>query len=452
MKLASAVAIDLGATSVRFAHGTFDGSKITFDIVEQKPNIPTEHQGKPCWDFETLLSFCKAACSFASQHAATVGIDSWGVDHGFFRPGEQALLQPPVCYRDPKHQEVFGRLAGSRHELYRRTGIAHQPFNTLYQLIARKEEHPEWFERGAPLWLILPDLLNCALCGSRTFELTQASTTQLMGVDGRWASEVFEMAGWPVPGDQPEKPGRIIGATSDGVPIVSVGSHDTASAVLGLGTLEPGEAFLNVGTWSLLGAVLDSPIVSSEAEQANFSNEWTVDGRIRFLKNIPGFYVINRLHEELGIAGSVPEWIARADRGATGRIDLLDEAFFNPSSMVDAVGSQLVEHPPNLDAWAGVALMSLVETTASQLESLEAITGKTFTKIRVAGGGSNSEAFCSALADVSRRTVLAGPSEATVLGNLGAQFLAQGRFEGWRELGDFLRRSIAMRVYDPDEA
>ena len=244
-------------------------------------------------------------------------------------------------------------------------------------------------------------------------------------------------------------PGHIVGATTEGVRIVSVGSHDTASAVLGLGTLQPDEAFLNVGTWSLLGCIIDKPLVSTEAEEANFSNEWTVDGRVRFLKNIPGFYVVNRLHEELGINGSVPEWIASADLNYPERIDLLGPDFFNPFSMVSAVKKQLRVAPTTDAEWAGLALGSLVDGTADQLNRLEVITDRRFSKVRLAGGGSNSEAFCVALARATGRQILAGPAEATVLGNLGAQFLAQGLFGTWGELGDFLRRSLSLRVYDP---
>ena len=449
-KLASAVAVDLGATSVRFALGTFDGNTINYRIVDQRPNIPIEHHGKPCWDFEALLGFGREACALAKTENATVGIDSWGVDHGHFLPGHGKLLAPPVCYRDPRHEEIFNRLASYRHRLYELTGVAHQPFNTLYQLAARREEHPEWVENGAN-WLILPDLLNCGLCGAWNYELTQASTTQLMGIDGAWCPEAFAIAGWPIPEHSPTPPGGVVGNSSAGVAIVSVGSHDTASAVLGLGTLESDEVFLNVGTWSLLGCILDRPLATLEAEAANFSNEWTVDGRVRFLKNIPGFYIINRLFEELGISGTVPEWIARADQSYGERIDPLKPEFFNPPSMQVAVRAQLKGDPPTLEAWGGIALMSLADTTADQLHSLENLVNRRFSKIRLAGGGSNSRAFCEALANVTGRAVLAGPSEATVLGNLGAQFLAQGHFSDWGQLGDFLRGAHDITTYHPSE-
>jgi rhamnulokinase len=241
----------------------------------------------------------------------------------------------------------------------------------------------------------------------------------------------------------------VIGKTSNSVPVVRVGGHDTASAVCGLGALESNEAFLNVGTWSLLGCMLDQPLVTAEAEEANFSNERAVDGRIRFLKNIPGFYVINRLREELGITSPVPEWVSRADQSYGERIDLFHPDLFNPPSMLKAVRSQIKEDPPTSEAWAGLVLMSLAEGAADQLHRLERITGRVFSAIRLAGGGSQSRAFCEALANVTSKAVLAGPHEATVLGNLGAQFLAQGCFDNWMELGDFLRRQNELAAFFP---
>jgi rhamnulokinase len=442
-----AVAVDLGATSMRFALGRLQEDAISYEIVEQLAHEPNIREGRLQWDAGALLGFCRRACEFAASASpdATVGVDCWGVDHGFL-DREGRLMEEPACYRDPAHQRVFEELAEHRDKLFELTGVAHQPFNTVYQLVARRREHPEW---EAPLWLMLPELMGRLLGAPAGHELTQASTTQLLGTDGQWCAEAFQIAGWPVPEVLPRPPGEIAGKTNEGVPIARVGGHDTASAVCGLGTLEPDEAFLNVGTWSLLGCLLDEPLVSAEAQQGNFSNERAVDGRVRFLKNIPGFYVINRLHEELGVSGSVPDWIARADRSVTGRVDLFDPAFFSPESMLESIRRSLAEAPATAEAWAGVALMSLSDCVADQLTALERVAGRSFAKLRLAGGGSKSRALCEAIANASGRSVLAGPAEATVLGNLGAQFLAQGRFGSWDELGTALRRSLEITLYFP---
>lgn len=444
----SAVAIDLGATSVRFAKGEFDGKKITYEIVEQLAHESCQEDGQARWNVDLLSSFCRRAADFASSISmqTTIGIDSWGVDHGFV-DSKGKLLQGPACYRDPAHQEVFEEFTSHRQRLYELTGIAHQPFNTIYQLIARKRADPTLPEKGQ--WLGLPEFFSHLLGCEGGHELTQASTTQLMGLDAKWSAEAFVIAGWPVPSKQPDAPGKVMGKTSKGVPVVRVGGHDTASAVCGMGSLEPDEAFLNVGTWSLLGCMMDSPVLTPEAAEANFSNERAVDGRIRFLKNIPGFYVINRLHEELHITNTVPDWVSRADQSYRERIDLFSPDFFNPPSMLKAVRNQLSKDPPTAEAWAGVALMSLAEGAADQLHRLERITGRTFSTVRLAGGGSKSRAFCEALANVTSKGILAGPHEATVLGNLGAQFLAQGCFDSWSKLGDLLRRQNELQTYFP---
>lgn len=443
MKPRGAVAVDLGATSVRFAAGRLEGGKIISEVVAQRAHAPIERRGRLEWDFDQLLGVATEAVAYAAEHFTepTFGIDAWGVDHGFVGTAGD-LIQSPVAYRDPSHQAMFERLAAHRQEIYEGTGIQHQPFNTLYQLAARAEDQPELV--GAD-WMLTPDLIGYLLTGVRHTELTMASTTQLMGLDGTWWPRAFEIIGWPVPDRLPRRPGEVLGQ-AQGVRWVSVGSHDTASAVLGLGPLRSDQAFLNVGTWSLLGTVVDTPILSD----AGFTNERTVDGRVRYLANIPGFYVINRVHEELGLASTVPEWLETARPGGESA-DLMGQQFFNPPRMMDALSDQA--RVPLMDAadWSSFALNSLVQTTVAQLERLQSQTGRQFTEIRLSGGGSQSRAFAQALADASRREVVAGPVESTVLGNLALQFYAQGALSTWEELLQTIGTSIATRRYSPRE-
>jgi rhamnulokinase len=276
-----------------------------------------------------------------------------------------------------------------------------------------------------------------------------ASTTQLLGLDCRWSRDAFDLSGWPVPDEDPEPPGRRAGRSPEGVEWIRVGSHDTASAVCGFGDLAPGEVFLNVGTWSLIGTLLDEPIASDEAERGGWTHERAVDGRIRFLKNIPGFYVINRLHDELGVGVSVPFWLAGADHETTLRVDLLDPSLFSPSSMVEACRAHLPRAPISQREWAGVALHSLTEAVARQPGELERLTGRRFDRIRVGGGGSLSAAFCQALAEASERMVVAGPAEATVAGNLALQLRVSGELEDDPAMARCLARSFAVHRYFP---
>ncbi|MFQ3588607.1 MAG: FGGY-family carbohydrate kinase [Fimbriimonadaceae bacterium] len=448
----AAVAVDLGASSARFAEGRLVDGRIEFQVVEQAAHEPSEHRGILFWDTDALLGICRRAEAYAASLGpeTTLGIDSWGVDIGFVGPDGQPV-QPPVCYRDTSHARVFERLRSRQDDLYAWTGIQHQPFNTVYQLVARAEDSPAVREPGVR-WLILPEFLHHLLGCPAGHELTHASTTQLMGLDGRWSPEAFALAGWPVPDSEPEMPGTIVGRTSAGVPVARIGAHDTASAVFGMGLLGVDQAFLNVGTWSLLGCLVDRPIVGDLAKGRNFTNERAVDGRVRFLENIPGFYVIGRLHAELGVEKPIPEWLEEADLEFVSRINLLEERFFNPKSMIDAVLRGLPEKPASDSQWAGLALLSLVDTVAAELVALEDAVGRRFASIRAAGGGSASAAFCRQLAIRSGRPVVVGPKEATLLGNLAVQFFAQGRLASLEEAGRAVQNSLALATYRPEES
>lgn len=419
-----AVAIDLGASSGRFACGWIEDDEIKFEIVEQIKHSPIETSTGLIWDLDSILNLCERAVKFAESRfeRSTIGIDSWGVDHGFLDQ-ENRLLQPVVAYRDPRNTAAFGELATYRPRLWDLTGIQHQPFNTSNQLFARKKEAPDLPHRTAK-WLILPDLLGVLLGGDAFHELTQASTTQLLGLDGNWSSEAFEIIGWPVPVIPPRLPGGLGGEVGRSVTLARVGSHDTASAVHGFGHLHDDEIFLNVGTWSLVGTIVEHPIVTPEAEHAGFSNERAVDGRVRFLKNVPGFFVVNRIHEELRTGLSVAEWLTGLDEKEARHFDIYDESLYNPLSMTEAVRKLLGATPPTIESWAAVAVRSLTAGIVSQLPALTAITGRRFKTIRVGGGGSQSRAFCQSLATESGLEVIAGPAEATVVGNLAVQFVA----------------------------
>ncbi len=446
---AKAVAVDLGASSVRFALGTLEDGRIRCEVVEQTAHEPFAERGGLWWRVEALQGVCERAAEYARGQGpgTTLGIDSWGVDHGFIDANGE-LAQPPACYRAPVHAAVFDEFEPHRRRLYELTGIQHQPFNTAYQLVARGRERPELKSKGVR-WLILPELMHHLLGCHAGHEQTQASTTQLLGLDGRWAGEAFEIIGWLPPEGQPEAPGKVIGRTRHGVPVARIGGHDTASAVCGMGALGSHQAFLNVGTWALLGLMVDAPIASLESEAENLTNERAVDGRVRFLDNVPGFYVINRLHEELGVACSVPDWLRTASTVGRDRIDLSDPGLFNPVSMLEAVGARLRGPSPHSSAWAGLALRSLVDTIVAKLAASSKIARRTVTEIRAAGGGSASSAFCQALADASNCAVLAGPQEATLMGNLGAQFLAQGEVDSFESLGRLIDASLELVRYEP---
>jgi rhamnulokinase len=441
-----AVAVDFGASSGRFAAGRLIDGRIEFEVIKQIPHGPIDKGGTLFWDLDSLLALCQEAADYAEAHGGTIGIDTWGVDHGFL-DADGELIDAPVCYRDRTHVEAFEQLAPQRDRLFALTGCQHQPFNTICQLVARREQDPSLFKR-AKEWYILPDLLGYLLTGERNMEITQASTTQLLGLDGQWSAEAFEIAGWPIPSIAPSLPGGLGGQVRDNVRLAHVGSHDTASAVAGFGGLGDDQIFLNVGTWSLVGCVVDQPIATPQAEGLNLTNERTIDGRVRLLKNVPGFYVINRIHEELGLTQSIPEWLG-ALQEVDERVDLLHPDFFNPDSMTDACANLAGRRPQTDGEWAGLALGSLASTVARVPQELGELTHRKFTTLRVGGGGSQSVAFCRALAKASGLPVVAGPAEATVLGNLAVQFLAQGAFKDLAEMDAAVARSADASQFDP---
>ena len=433
----------MGASSARYAAGWLEGGRIRYEVVEQIAHEPNEGR----WDFDALHSLCDRAVVYAKSNfdKSTVGIDTWGVDHGFIDEKGKLAAQP-FAYRHDSHTQAFEKMVGHRKRLYELTGIQHQPFNTIYQLAARKGENQAW--PNEMRWQLLPDLLGHELAKRLHFESTQCSTTQLMGIDGRWCEEAFDIAGWPVPLQQPRLPGHIVGKVCDTVDLASVASHDTASAVCGLGTLTESDLFLNIGTWTLLGTVLEKPLVSYTAEDGGWTNERTHDGKVRFLKNIPGFYIINRLHDEIGITDPIPEWLDSADFAFDGQFDYFHKDLYSPESMPVAVLDLATKTPHRKEQWAAMAVRSLAWAMVSQPSALGEIVGRQFDRIRVAGGGSKCAALCQMLADGTGLTVVAGPTEATVLGNLGMQMVATGEV-GMEELASVIDASYEVRTYEP---
>lgn len=430
-----AVAVDLGASSIRSAAARLDRGRIHLEPIAQTTHEPRERNGKLEWDFDLLHSFAQEASRTAASLDATLGIDGWGVDIGFLTQ-DRRLAGPPVAYRDISHQRAFERLAAHRGELYRLTGVQHQPFNTIYQLAARRAE-------GEPLrdWLLIPDLLGFLLTGVDVCEASNASTTQLVGLDGNWCPQTFARVGWPVPQRKPEPPGRIVGRCGSGAPLALVATHDTASAVAGLGRLQSGDAFLNVGSWALLGTLVDTPIVTGLGEEHAFTNERAHDGRIRLLTNVPGMYVFHRLHQEVGDGLDFADWIEKATDWPPA-VDLMGTRFFNPRRMSDAIAEGL-EPPCDARGWAGLALASWTQTVATQIAVVEKLTKRPVTRIRISGGASKARRLMSMLADRLGRRVEHGVAEATLLGNAAVQFVAQGALPDWEAMADAVEASVA---------
>lgn len=427
-----AVAIDLGASSARFAVGELMDGMVTFEVVDQVPHKPRSWDGHEVWDIDFLIDFCRRALKTAHDCGAeSLAIDTWGVDHGFVDESGR-LLQPPICYRDRSHIDVFENLASHREWLYEETGIQHQPFNTLYQLIARRTQNDRLFGPGVR-WLLLPDLLLHMLGAETGYERSIASTTQLTDSHGDWNAAVFERFDLPVPRLPVCSAGPA--GKANGVILQRVNGHDTASAVLGMGPLQK-SAFASVGTWALVGKLAGFD-VSAKSSAENWTNERQTDGMVRRLANVPGFYVLNRLHEELGIQEPFADWLEAAPR-TQETFDAFDSRLFAPESMVKAV-SECIGKECDAAKLGGIALESLLQAISKRIEMLGV------SQIRIAGGGTQSKRLCTEIAGRTQLPVFAGPTEATLLGNLALQF-TRGDAAAATELA---RHSTVLQVFPP---
>ena len=402
----------------------------------------------------------------AGAAVVSLGVDSWGVDYGLIDSAGQ-LVEEPICYRDDRTDgmmaSVFERIP--RDEIFARTGIQFLPFNTIFQLYAHVAQGiPE----GADRLLMMPDLVTHALTGARTSEFTNATTTQMLNaVTGDWDDEIVGRLKLPrhlLP--EVLRPGTAVGALTDDaraatgledVAVIAVAQHDTGSAVAGT-PLEPGTAYISSGTWSLVGVELERPLINAEVARHNFTNEGGAFGTTRFLKNVMGLWILESCRAEWAAASLEVGYDALlADAAALDRAPALifpdDPRFLHPERMTAVLSAQLRETgqtaPADPAAMVRVVLDSLAFRYASVIRTAERLTGRPITTIRIVGGGSLNALLNQATADATGRPVLAGPVEATVLGNVLVQAVAGGRFGSLREARSYLARALPVTRFEP---
>jgi rhamnulokinase len=468
----SVAAVDLGATSGRVIVGHVDQDGVRMDHVARFPNGPvTLHEGDADtgrdalhWDVVELYRQVAEGLrrAFAAHPAiASIGIDSWAVDYGLLRDGR--VLGLPSHYRDDRHQggvvPVHDRMDAT--ELYARNGLQHLPFNTLFQWAA--DPSLQLAQRA----LLVPDLLGYWLTGVEAAERTNASTTGALNATTRgWDPAVRAAAGLPVgllptlrdPGDRlgPLLPSvaELVGGQAD---VTLVGSHDTASAVVAVPATEPDFAYISSGTWSLVGVELDAPVLSDAARRANCTNEGGVDGRVRFLKNVSGLWLLSesvRTWERGGDHVDLEALLASA-AAVTAPVpvfDPADESFTAPGDMPARIAAWCAAHglsaPASRAEFVRSILESLATAYAETLRTIADVTGKTIRVVHVVGGGSQNRLLCQLTADRTGLPVVAGPVEATALGNV----LVQVRAAGLAGLGGAsleALRSIVARSVEP---
>ena len=463
------LAVDIGASSGRHILSHVEDGKIVLEEVFRFENGMTEIDGHKCWDSELLFSHIKEGmkkCAELGKIPCYMGIDTWGVDYVLVdREGKR--IGNAVGYRDDRttgiDREVYQIIPEK--ELYARTGIAKQVFNTIYQLVALKKENPEQLLAAETL-LLSPDYYNFLLTGKRASEYTIASTGQLVSPETKdWDYELVRMLGLPEKIFTPlQKPGTILGGLSDDVKaeigydcqVVMVTSHDTASAVLAVPSKTADFAYISSGTWSLLGVELENAICNEQSREANFTNEGGYDYKYRFLKNIMGLWMIQSVRNEMNKAYSFAQLCAMAEevKDFPSRVDVDDQRFFAPASMIGTIkeacaesGQPVPETPGEL---ATVVYQSLADCYRKSLLNLEAMTGKTYPAINIVGGGANADYLNQLTANATGKTVYAGPTEATAIGNIVCQMLACGDFASVAEARACIFDSFAIKTFVPE--
>ena len=469
-------AVDLGASSGRVMLARVGAGQLNLDEVHRFPNVPVRVGGTLHWDilglYREVLDGIRAAAESARRaggELASVGIDSWGVDYGLIDESG-ALLGNPVHYRDGRTDGVPERVRDQVPEagLYAVTGIQHLPFNTIYQLAAAAGT-PQL--AAARTLLLIPDLLVYWLTGEAGAERTNASTTQLYDARrGEWAWGVIERAGLPASLFPPlRSPGDVIGPIRAGVsedagqlgalPVIAVGSHDTASAVAAVPAAGRDFAFISSGTWSLVGMELDAPVLTEASRQAGFTNEAGLDGRIRYLHNVTGLWLLQeslRSWAGAGRAVDLGELLAEAASlpPLVSVVDTDDPGFLPPGDMPGrlaaacrAAGDPAPVTPAEVTR---CILDSLALAYRRTILAVQELSGRPVSVVHMVGGGVRNELLGQLTADACGMPVIAGPAEAAALGNALVQAQALGAAPGDLDgLRAMLRTTVTLRRFDP---
>ena len=465
---AAVAAVDLGATSGRVMLGYVGHDELRLVPVARFPNHPVRVLDGLHWNILDLYRNVVVGLGSALREepdVRSIAVDSWAVDYALIRDGR--MLGNPYHYRDERTAagvDATHTIVGPA-ELYAANGLQFLPFNTLYQLAA---EQLAGSLAPAQSILLVPDLIGYWLTGAMRAEQTNASTTGLLNVHtGAWDDELISRLGLPR-GIFPAvvAPGATVGTllpsvmaeigTDRALPVSAVGSHDTASAVVAVPATGTDFAYISSGTWSLVGVELEHPVVSEDSRAANFTNEGGVDGRIRYLQNVSGLWLLSesvRSWERSGEQIDLPTLLhaASAVSSPVPVFDAADARFVAPGDMPARIAEWCSEHgvaaPQSRAEFVRSILESLADAYAASIETAAALSGKQISVIHVVGGGSQNALLCQLTADRTGRPVLAGPVEATAVGNVLVQARAQGLLAGDTSLEGL--RAIVAKTFAP---
>jgi len=467
-------AVDLGAESGRVVRGRFDGERIELDVVHRFANRPVRLPDGLRWNLLALFTETLEGLSRAAHDGALdgVGVDAWGVDYALL-DGDRRVLGLPFHYRDGRTEGMIARAHARvpREDLYAVTGIQTMPINTVFQLLA--DEGSPALAAAAHIALV-PDLFGLWLTGEMTNEATAASTTGLLDArTGAWARELVARLGLPAAPFAPDttEPGTTIGAILDhhaeaagaatGVPVHAVGGHDTASAYAAVPRRGERAAVLSSGTWSLLGLELDEPVLDARAGAYNLTNERGIEGTIRLLRNVMGLWLVQECRRAWAAEGGPSDYAELSRLAAEARADVPlfdpdDDGFLAPGDMPARIARACRAGGQDAPATPGetvrAALISLACKYRLVLERLERVTGRDVDAVHVIGGGARNRLLCELTADVLGRPVLAGPVEATALGNVLVQARAAGQLASLDDVRAVAAASADPETFEPDPA
>jgi rhamnulokinase len=448
------IGVDLGAESGRVALATLSDGGLDLRIVHRFPNFGQTVDGTLRWDIEETFAEIKHGIRIAAQDGpiSSIGVDTWAVDYGLF-DHDMNLLELPYQYRDARSSESSRAAVHAIIDeamLYQRNGIRQLPFNTIYQIAQHQRQHPGICAKAARL-LTIPDILHFWLSGVAVNEQTNASSTELTDP----GASAWDLTTITALGFNPAWFGKIVPAGTKLGPmrddlvkelglanipaVITPGSHDTASAVAAVPHRGGNWAFISSGTWSLMGQVVPKPVLSEEARRAHFTNEVATDGRIRFLKNIMGLWIVQECRRALALEGRNYTYehlsqLAAEACPSKSPLDVDDQRFFPPGSPGDQMPDRIhgwckerdIVAPASDGALVRLVIDGLADAYKKCLLDLERVTGQRVDTIHIVGGGSEHRLLAQLTADACGKSVIAGPSEATVLGNIMIQAQALG--------------------------
>lgn len=471
------LAIDLGASGGRVLSGRIENDVLKMDAITRFGNNPLMIQNEMCWD---VLGLWRDICEGLQQggtglEVSSVGVATWGVDYVLL-DADDRIVGPAIHYRDNRTRGIFPDAFAKipREEIFAETGLQFMEINSAYQLFADARANAARLKM-AESFLMIPDFFHWLLTGEKSCELTNASTTQLYNPSTRdWSDTVINALGIPrkifgpivEPGTRlanvQESVARLIGLHN--VPVVVPATHDTGSAVLAVpaddfAPSKPDWCYISSGTWSLIGCELPQPKINDKCSTYNFTNEGGVGGSTRLLKNIGGLWIFQQIRASLQRRGREISWEEMVQQADMAKplgflLDPDDPAFIAPTDMIEAIEASASRTGQAVPRNEGVLFRAALEGLALRyrrsVEILEDLTDNSIKTIYVVGGGSQNPLLCQMTADACKRRVVAGPAEATGIGNLLMQMIGLGVLGSVEEARHLVRRSFQPTIYEPE--